>query len=82
MLNKIRVLIKIFSHYQAIKKFCSKNNPVLASVSGPYKKRDVRIKKIDSDGDLINYTNSSYKTLSSLFDLSGSINLNSPFKDL
>ena len=42
---------------QAIKKFCSKNNPVLASVSGPYKKRDVRIKKIDSNGDLINYTN-------------------------
>ncbi len=42
---------------EAIKKFFNFNKNVLASVSGPYKKRDVRIKKIDKSGNLVNYKN-------------------------
>lgn len=40
---------------EAIKTFLNSSKNVLASVSGPYKKRDVRIKKIDKKGNLVNY---------------------------
>ena len=40
---------------EAIKIFLNSNKNVLASVSGPYKKRDVSIKKIDKKGNLVNY---------------------------
>ena len=39
----------------AINKFLKSNKNVLASVSGPHKKRDVIIKKIDDFGNLVNY---------------------------
>ena len=40
---------------EAINKFLKFNKNVLASVSGPHKKRDVIIKKINSRGNLVNY---------------------------
>ena len=40
---------------EAIKTFLNSSKNVLASVSGPHKKRDVRIKKIDRKGNLVNY---------------------------
>ena len=40
---------------EAIKIFLNSNKNVLASVSGPHKKRDVSIKKIDKKGNLVNY---------------------------
>ena len=40
---------------EAINKFLKYNKNVLASVSGPHKKRDVIIKKINSHGNLVNY---------------------------